>query len=388
MKKRTNIGQKEAYTMKVLLLSVKAGYGHHSTAKAIIEYFEKNGHQCEMLDIFDYISHRIGDYINDSYLLMTKYIPKTYGKAYGKLAQKDEPYDYHSLISLFSRFVSKKLSKYVSDYKPDFMIGTHSYAGVCMSILTETGVTACPTVGIVTDYTVHPLWESTFLDYYVIPDELLASEMQQKGIPKDKLLPFGIPVREQFARRTDKKEARRMLGIDDIPTVLIMMGSMGYGNIKPQLESIDKSPHEFQIICVCGSNKKLKEYVDASDWTKSFHVYGFTDDVDIMMDASDVLITKPGGLTTSEALSKGIPMIISNPIPGQEDRNLNFLVNTGAAIITNDTFGVQDALNMLFTSPWRIRIMEESVSHIGKPNATADLYNFAVSKTAAKETVI
>ena len=81
-------------------------------------------------------------------------------------------------------------------------------------------------------------------------------------------------------------------------------------------------------------------------------------------------------------------MIISNPIPGQEDRNLNFLVNTGAAIITNDTFGVQDALNMLFTSPWRIRIMEESVSHIGKPNATADLYNFAVSKTAAKATAI
>lgn len=388
MKKRTNIGQKEDYTMKVLLLSIKAGYGHHSTAKAIIEYFEKNGHQCEMLDIFDYISHRIGDYINDSYLLMTKYIPKTYGKAYGKLAQKDEPYDYHSLISMLSRFVSKKLSKYVSEYSPDLMIGTHSYAGVCMSILTETGVTACPTIGIVTDYTVHPLWESTFLDHYVIPDALLSSEMQQKGIAKEKLLPFGIPVREQFTRKIDKDEARRMLGIENIPTVLVMMGSMGYGNIKPMLDAIDKSPHEFQVICVCGSNKKLKEYVDETEWTKNVYCYGFTDKVDIMMDASDVIITKPGGLTTSEALSKGIPMIISNPIPGHEDRNLNFLVNTGAAIIVNDNFGVQDALNMLFTCPWRIRIMEESVSHIGKPNATADLYDFSVAKASAKAAAI
>lgn len=374
--------------MKVLMLSVKAGYGHHSTAKAIIEYFEKNGHECEMLDIFDYISRRIGNYINDGYQLMTKYIPKTYGKAYGKLAQKEEPYDRHSLISMFSRFVSKKLSKYVSDYAPDLMIGTHSYAGVCMSILTETGVTSCPTVGIVTDYTVHPLWESTFLDYYVVPDELITSEMQHKGIAREKVLPFGIPVREQFARKTDKKEARQKLGIEDMPTVLIMMGSMGYGNIKPQLEAIDQSPHEFQVLCVCGSNKKLKEYVDEAVWTKSFHAYGFTDEVDIMMDASDVIITKPGGLTTSEALSKGIPMIISNPIPGQEDRNLNFLVNTGAAVIVNSNYGVQDALNMLFTCPWRIRIMEESVSHIGKPNATADLYDFVVSKAAAKETAI
>lgn len=388
MKKRTNIGQKEDYTMKVLLLSVKAGYGHHSTAKAIIEYFEKNGHQCEMLDIFDYISHRIGDYINDSYLLMTKYIPKTYGKAYGKLAQKDEPYDRHSLISMLSRFVSKKLSKYVGEYDPDLMIGTHSYAGVCMSILIETGVTSCPTVGIVTDYTVHPLWESTFLDYYVIPDALLTSEMQQKGIAKEKLLPFGIPVREQFARKIDKSEARHMLGIENIPTVLVMMGSMGYGNIKPMLDAIDKSPHEFQILCVCGSNKKLKEYVDAAEWTKDVYCYGFTDEVDVMMDAADVIITKPGGLTTSEALSKGIPMIISNPIPGHEDRNLSFLVNTGAAIVVNDNFAVQDALNMLFTCPWRIHIMEESVSHIGKPNATADLYDFSVAKASAKAAAI
>ena len=95
--------------MKVLLLSVKAGYGHHSTAKAIMEYFEENGHQCHMLDIFDYVNHRLGNSIQDGYLLSTKYLAKTYAKAYGKLTQKDEPYDRNSLVSIFSRFVQRNL---------------------------------------------------------------------------------------------------------------------------------------------------------------------------------------------------------------------------------------------------------------------------------------
>lgn len=371
--------------MKVLLLSVKAGYGHHSTAKAIIEYFEKNGHQCEMLDIFEYISRRVSNYINDGYLLMTKYVPKTYGKAYGKMAKKDEPYDRRSLIAMFSRFVSKRLSKYVAEYQPDIMIGTHSYAGICMSILHDYGITDCPMIGIVTDFTVHPLWESTFLDYYVIPDELLIPEMQIKGITKDKILPFGIPVREQFSKCMDKSEVRRAMGIEDKSTVLVMMGSMGYGNIRPQLEEMDVVPFDFQIICVCGNNKKLKEYVDAYEWKKTVYSYGFTDEVDKLMDAADFIITKPGGLTTSETLSKGLPMIVMNPIPGQEDRNINFLVNTGAAIMVSDNYKLKEAINMLMTCPWRVRIMEEAISNIGKPNATADLYDFCMAKVREKE---
>ena len=388
MNKRIKIRQKEDCTMKVLLLSVKAGYGHHSTAKAIIEYFEKNGHQCEMLDIFDYINHRLGNSIQDGYLISTKYLPKAYGKAYGKLAEKDEPYDRHSLISMFSRFVSKKLSKYVSEYSPDLMIGTHSYAGVCMSILTENGITYCPTVGIVTDYTVHPLWESTFLDYYVIPDKLLSGEMKKKGIAAEKLLPFGIPVREQFSVRTDKSEARKILGIKDMPTVLIIMGSMGYGNIKSLLEETDVNENYFQILCVCGSNKKVKAAVDEFEWTKPVYSYGFVDNVDIMMDAADFIISKPGGLTTSEALAKGVPMVMINPIPGQEDRNLNFLVNSGAAITVNADYRVGEALNLMLCCPWRTELMRESIKHLAKPDAAKALYEFMAGKVSAKSTVI
>lgn len=374
--------------MRVLLLSVRAGYGHHSTAKAIMEYFEENGHTCEMLDIFDYINHRLGNSIQDGYLLSTKYLAKTYGKAYGKLTQKDEPYDKHSILSVLSRFVSKKLGRFVREWEPDIVIGTHSYAGVCISILEDEGVIKCPSFGIVTDFTVHPFWESTFLDYYVIPDKLLGYEMKKKGIPEDKLLPFGIPIRKQFVSRSNKKEARERLGIYDLPTALVMMGSMGYGNIKNILSEMDSSPHDFQILCVCGSNKKIKAAVDENIWTKPVFTYGFVDNVDVMMDAADFIISKPGGLTTSETLAKGLPMIIMNPLPGQEDRNLNFLVNNGAAIMVNDTYSISEALNLMLDCPWRVALLEESVSRIGKPAATADFYNFCCEKVSAKSTLI
>lgn len=374
--------------MRVLLLSVRAGYGHHSTAKAIIEYFEANGHTCEMLDIFDYINHRLGNSIQDGYLLSTKYLSKTYGKAYGILNKKDEPYDKHSLLSILSRFVSKKLGKFVGKYNPDIIIGTHSYAGVCISILADEGIISCPSIGIVTDFTVHPFWESTFLDYYVIPDELLESAMCAKGIPRSKLLPLGIPVREQFAKKGEKKEARERLGIRDIPTALVMMGSMGYGNIKNILSEMDSSVYDFQILCVCGSNKKIKEEVDSYSWVKPVYSYGFVDNVDVMMDAADFIISKPGGLTVSETLAKGLPMIMMNPLPGQEDRNLSFLVNTGAAVMVNDTYTVSEALNLIFNCPWRAALLEESVRQLGKPAATAELYNFCCMKVLAKSTLI
>lgn len=372
--------------MKVLLLSVKAGYGHHSTAKAIMEYFKECGHECHMLDIFEYINHRLGTSIQDGYLMSTKYIPKTYGKAYGFLSKKDEPYDRHSLLSIFSRFVSNKLEKFVSEYSPDLIIGTHSYAGVCISILADNAVIDCPSFGIVTDFTVHPFWESTFLDYYVIPDSMISFEMQKKGISEKKLLPFGIPVKKQFSEKIEKTQARKMLGINDIPTVLIMMGSMGYGNIKDILTEIDICSDDFQVLCVCGSNAKIKAAVDEQDWKRQVYSYGFVDNVDVMMDASDFIVTKPGGLTASEALAKGLPIIAMNPIPGQEDRNLSFLVNNGAAIMVNKDFTLSDAFNVMFNTDWRIDLMRESVKHLGKPDSMENLYNFIYNTYWAKGT--
>ncbi len=365
-------------------MSVRAGYGHHSTAMAMIEKFEKYGHTCDMLDIFDYINPKLGNTIQDGYLFLTKYMSSPYGMVYGSMAEVDTPCKKYSVTALLSKYVSKKLRAYVRVYKPDLIIGTHSYAGVVMSIMRSEGVTDCPLIGIVTDFTVHPFWESTRLDYYVIPDKRLSYEMMRKGIGREKLLPFGIPIRSQFESRMPKEEAREKLGIENRKTVLLMMGSMGYGNIKKTLLDIDGCDEDFQLLCICGSNARMKRAIDKYSWKKNVRAYGFVDTIYEMMDAGDVIISKPGGLTTSEALAKGLPMICINPIPGQEDRNQMFLLNNGVAMAVNESYTMSDALHQIFGDSERLGELETCVKRMGKPYAARELYEFCERKFFAK----
>lgn len=360
---------------KALIVSIKAGYGHHSTAKAIIDYLTDKGIQCEMLDTFEYINPLLGDSIQDSYLFITKYLPEAFGKVYSTLDKKETTYTKYSLMAILSNIVSHKLKEYVIDYNPDIIIGTHSYACMVMTYLHEKGYVSCPTIGVVTDFTVHPFWESTDLDYYVTADALLDVQMIRKNIPKEKILPWGIPIKRTFASKIPAQEARSILGIEDKKTILLMMGSMGFGNVCDRLKLIDVMDCDFQIICVCGNNEKMKRDIEETKWNKTVYTYGFVDNVDVMMDAADCIITKPGGLTSSEALAKHLPIILMNPIPGQEDRNMEFLVNNGAAIMVTDTFTLDEAVCCVLNE-WRLDMLRESTKHIGKPDSTKNLGDF------------
>ena len=366
--------------MKILIMSVRAGYGHHSTAKAIIEYFVERGHDCEMLDIFDYVNTRLGNTIQDMYLLSTKYLYKPYGKVYNRMNQEEEPYDKISLTSFFSTLITRKLKSYVKNFAPDLIIGTHSYAAVVMTLMREKNYINCPLMGIVTDFTVHPFWESTDLDHYIIPHSSLTYQMCKKGIKKEALLPIGIPIKKEFSSQLPKQTAREILGLDiDKPTILVMMGSMGFGNIAENLMEIDEFDTDFQVMVVCGTNEKAKKSIDKTKWDKPIYTYGFVNNVDVMMDAADLIISKPGGLTTSESLAKGLPMISLNPLPGQENKNISFLTNNGAAISVNDDFSVSEALYQFFFEKWRIELINEAIANLQKPHSTKDLYEFIIA---------
>lgn len=362
--------------MKALILSVKAGYGHHSTGQAVIAELEERGFECVMLDTFEYVNARLAESISGGYLFSTKYFPETYGRAYGTLDKREERYDRHSLVSILAKVVSHRLKDFFEDYTPDIVIGTHSYACLLMTYMREKNIISCPTFGIVTDFTVHPFWESTALDYYVTPDALLNRQMGKKGIPEEKILPFGIPIKKKFANRMAQGDARKILGIPEGTTILVMMGSMGYGNMMEHIKLIDTIQGNFQILCVCGNNKKAKKEIDAYISEKTIYSYGFVDNIDTMMDASDCIITKPGGLTVSELLAKGLPAVILDPIPGQEERNMHFLVNNGAAVMVTDTFPIDEALYQLLKYPWRLGLLAESVKYLGKPDSTERLGDF------------
>ena len=231
------------------------------------------------------------------------------------------------------------------------------------------------TVGIVTDFTIHPYWEDTHLDYYVTPSEGLNIQALKKGIPRIKFCRSAYRLTLSF-QKDCRVRKREILGIDDRRTVLVMSGSMGFGNVIDEIKALDRVDGDFQIVTICGNNKKLKKHIDNTEFSKKVYNYGFVNNVDVFMDAVDCIITKPGGLTTSEALAKGVPMIMSNPIPGQEDRNVEFLLNAGAAIKISPTYPIDDAIYQLFSGK-RLKLIKEAIRSLGKPNATNILLNSA-----------
>lgn len=361
--------------MKVLLLSVTAGQGHHQTAMAISEELARRGMKCDTLDILKYVDPVLCELVSKGYLMSTKHIPIAYGGFYS-LAEKNEKNREKVMSRFTSTIVGKKISKYIAQKKPDAIVCTHVFAA---QVLTQIKEYSGLKIGIITDFTVHPYWEETSMDYYVTASELLTLQAEKKGISGDKILPIGIPIHEKFTRKISKSEARAQLGIGDKTTVLVMSGSMGYGNLARHIRKMDTVNLDFQIICVCGKNLRAKKSINKIKTNRKIYNYGYVNNVDIMMDAADIIITKPGGLTVSEALAKRLPLILINPIPGQEERNTEFLLNNAVAMKMSKTCPADICLYQILVNKWRQNISQHIVEHIGKPYAARDLGEFLIN---------
>ncbi len=365
--------------MKALVLSVTAGQGHHSCGKAVCDYFNANGVHTEMLDTLHFINPIISDAVANGYLVATEYSPPIYGGFY-RLAEKRTITDRNTLAKFTSSILKNKLEIYINEMSPDIIICTHVFSA---HIISHMHLFSKPiTVGIVTDFTTHPFWEGTTIDYYVTASALLNYQMQKKGIPVAKILPLGIPIKQTFASKINKQEARRMLGIHDKTTILLISGSMGYGNLSKSIKAIGdlNLDRDLQILAVCGNNAKAKREIDEISIKYDIYNYGYVNNVDVMMDASDCIITKPGGITTSEALAKGLPLILTTPIPGQENRNAEFLLNNGIAMMASATTPLEECIYQLLCNKERYAALENTIRYYGKPNATADLFAFLHDK--------
>ncbi len=370
--------------MKGLIFSITAGQGHNQTAKVLDDALNAAGVQCKYMDVFEYINPLLSKSVSDLYLMSTKNMPKIYGGGY-RLCEKRDKNKEHKLPKLTTNILGKKLVKLVQEENPDVIIVTHVFAALLVSYLREQMDKKIRTIGIITDFTIHPYWEDTVLDFYVTANEFLTYSGVKKGIPKEKFKPFGIPIDPKFALSRTREEACRILGIPNKKTLLVMSGSMGYGNIVNGIMALDRLDLNFQIATICGNNKKLKAQIDELKTRKEIFNYGYVNNVDVFMDAADCIVTKPGGLTTSEALAKGLPMLMNNPVPGQEDRNVEFLLNAGAAVKISKTFPIDDALQQLFLSEKRRQILTDSIQLLGKPNSTKDLVAFIVGLISGRE---
>lgn len=381
----TEAEKKKGGTMRALILSVTAGQGHNMCAKALEEAFALRDVESQTLDTLAYISRFTGNVVDKGYLSIGKNIPKVWGAIYNnavKISERKSGMRNYEITAM--KLFSAKLLEFLHTYKPQMIVCTHVFASQIVTAFKQKNELTIPVYGINTDFTLHPFWEEVDMDYLVLACDKMYYSVVERGIPTEKLLPFGIPVRQCFNRVISAQEGRKEIGYDEKLTISIMGGSMGFGHLFDDVIKLDQLALDFQIVVVCGNNKglydQLTQYQEQGQFQKTVHIYGFTDQMDAIMRASDVICTKPGGLSTSEALSLCRPIVLLDPIPGLEENNAWFLANNGVAVHTGKSYPLPEAVYNLFCDTRRIadiiRVQKETFPR----NSANNFVDFVINR--------
>ncbi|WP_101773768.1 MGDG synthase family glycosyltransferase [Peptostreptococcus faecalis] len=389
---------------KVLIMTASTGGGHNRAAKAIIEELEKldfHGQEieCKIVDSFKLINKTIDKVISEGYEISAKYTPSAYGKIYNLSDKKIFSINEFKNNPL-SLLMARKFKKLILEEQPDLIIGTHAFPLVALSKLKKAArgeeldelfsdfaanSNSCEEVfnfpkliSVLTDYTAHSSYLQNEIDYYICGDEYVKELLIEDGISADKIMPFGIPVEKSFMSNRPKEIVLNELGLDPSKkTVLLMGGSFGAGNIKGTLDEIAAVDRDFQVLVITGRNESLKnELLDrVSEYETDIRIkiLGFTSIMNDILSSVDLLITKPGGLTTTEALIKEVPMVVPYYIPGQEGENLDFLTNCGVAIRTTNKFSIKSVIKVLLDNPDRLYRIKENMRGIKKLDAAENI---------------
>ena len=329
--------------MRVLLLSCNTGEGHNSTAKAIMSVLEERGVECKMEDVLACLSPKFSKFVCNWHVRLYKYAPKLSDAGYRALernsGEPDESTPLYDLLALGAR----KLWEIVVDGNYDAIVCVHVFSALMMTELRRKWGVREPCFFVDTDYSVPPFLDQSELDGYFIPGEDVKEEFVQAGFPKEKLIVTGIPVRQEFYTHADRAETRADLGLPQEGIVaLLMCGSMGCGPIRQIGEDLTaRLPKGSVVVAVCGKNEKLYEAM-AELQNPSLRVLGFSRNVPEYMDAADLIVTKPGGLSSTEAANKHLPMVFINAVGGCEAKNFERFIEQGFALGSKEADEVVD----------------------------------------------
>lgn len=316
--------------MRILLLSANTGEGHNSTAKAIMEVLESQEITCDLRDALACLSPRFSKYICSWHVRLYKHAPKLFDVGYRAMERTADPEDPTPLYEIL-RFGTGKLCDILMTGDYDAVICTHPFSAMMMTYLRRSFSARLPCFFVATDYTCSPTVEQCDVDGYFIPSEELTEEFARAGLLPERLIPTGIPVKQAFYEKTDKTKARETLGLaEEDFVVLLMCGSMGCGPIgKIASELSAQMPGKAKVVAICGNNEKL--YESLLD-IPNLQAVGYTTQVPLYMDAADMIVTKPGGLSATEAANKHLPMVLINTVGGCESRNFDFFLSRGFAV--------------------------------------------------------
>jgi processive 1,2-diacylglycerol beta-glucosyltransferase len=362
----------------ILLLYITEVSGHHSASLAIEKSLKILSSEIEILNLnaFHYTNPISEKVVNRIYTAIIKRTPKIWDYVYDNPQVKKS---IDKLKNVVHKLNFSKLKKLFDKFQPDIIVCTQAYPCGMVAEFKRTHKSRIPLIGVLTDYVPHSYWLYENVDYFICPSEEIAQRLVKRGIPGDKIKPLGIPFDPDFNVPVNRTKVLEKLNFEPgISTILIMGGGQGLGPIKAIVNSLDKIEADLQMIVVTGTNKKLHKTLKNSikKFKKKVCVLGYVNNINELMSVSDLIITKPGGITTSEALSKKLPMLIIKPIPGQEANNAAYLTQQKAALNIGNPKDINVIVEDLLLNPERLKRISESCGRISKPTAGIDIARF------------
>ena len=354
--------------MHILILSANTGEGHNSAARALKEYFEARGDRCTVRDGLYYMGPSRDIFISKSHVFFYRKMPKVYGMGYRFEEKQAHRQRYQQKLRERTRrqhHLSKskrKLRALLQSGDYDAVISVHVFAARLVSELRRSEGVRLPSFFLATDYTCSPGVNQLDVDAWLIPHPALIPEFARYGIPEERLIPAGIPVRAAFLHRGDKLAARRALELpEDRHIALFSCGSMGAGPMERAVRALlGKLPEDALLVTVCGNNQSLERSLSDLDAPDKLRVLGFTDRMDDYMDAADLFLTKAGGLSITEAVHKRVPLLLINAVPGVESRNLEFIESLGCALTANNLSSIAAVAATAMESPETLKSLSDS----------------------------
>lgn len=369
---------------KILLMYITDVSGHRSAALAIEKALKELSPDVQIMSInaFKYtnpISERI---VNRIYTAVIKKTPKLWDYMYDNPRVKKS---LEKLKEFVHRNNSPKLQRLFDKFQPDLVVCTQAFPCGMVADFKKWSGSKLPLVGVLTDFVPHAYWIYDNVDHYFTPAELVSKRLMERGVPAKKINAFGIPFDPAFNHPVYVNTVKEKLQLDPhLKTILIMGGGQGLGPIKTIVKSLEKVRQPLQEIIVCGTNKRLYRQLKRKT-SRSRHrisLWGYVNNINELMAVSDLIVTKPGGITTAEALSKGLPMIIIKPLPGQEMSNTQFLINEHAAIKLDRATDIHKTIEDLLANPGKLAALTKAATTIGKPDAALDIARFILAQTA------
>jgi len=357
---------------RVLIFSASAGTGHVKAAEALAKTFAQDPRveTVEHKDALVYTNKLFRDFYSKLYLQLIRSAPQLLGWVY---KQSDEPWKTDQLRLRLDRLSSMPLVKFIRKFRPDITVCTHFMPVGIISHLISRGVLDAHLSIVVTDLDMHAMWLSRVFHRYFVAIEETKAHLEVLGLPPERVTVSGIPVDPSFAEPVDREEIRYQNHLDPHKTtLLISAGAFGVTPAEFVVARLLQLRHDVQGVVICGRNDelrhKLKELL--APHAERFKVIGYTDRMNEYMKISDLFIGKPGGLTTAEALASSLPMIIVDPIPGQEERNSDHLLEKGCALKANELTTLAWKIDQLLDTPGQLDAMRRNAGELGRPNAS------------------